>query len=51
MLPRAGLSSVISVWDSDYARALPLFLAYYNRERPHGSLSDQPPLSRLKARV
>jgi transposase InsO family protein len=33
------------------ARALPLFLAYYNRERPHGSLSDQPPISRLKARV
>ena len=33
------------------ARALPLFLAYYNRERPHGSLSDQPPISRLKARL
>jgi transposase InsO family protein len=33
------------------ARALPRFLAYYNRERPHGSLSGQPPISRLRARV
>ena len=33
------------------AQALPLFLSYYNRERPHGSLSDQPPISRLEPRV
>ena len=33
------------------ARVLPLFLAYYNRERPHGSLSGQPPINRLRARV
>jgi len=33
------------------AGALPLFLRYYNRERPHGSLCGQPPISRLKARV
>ena len=33
------------------ARALLRFLAYYNRERPHGSLSGQPLISRLRARV
>ena len=33
------------------ARALPLFLSYYNRERPHGSLDARPPISRLKATV
>ncbi|MBI1795509.1 MAG: transposase, partial [Candidatus Eisenbacteria bacterium] len=33
------------------ARALPLFLNYYNQERPHGSLGGRPPSSRLKARV
>ena len=33
------------------ARSLPWFLAYYNRQRPHGSLSHQPPISRLKAPV
>lgn len=33
------------------ARTLPLFLHYYNRERPHGSLSGQPPISRTKARA
>ena len=32
------------------AQALPLFLSYYNRERPHGSLSGRPPISRLEAR-
>jgi transposase InsO family protein len=33
------------------ARALPLFLNYYNQERPHGSLGGRPPSSRLKGRV
>jgi transposase InsO family protein len=33
------------------ARALSLFLHYYNRERPHGSLCGQPPISRTKARL
>lgn len=33
------------------ARALPLFLSYYNRERPHASLDARPPISRLKAPV
>jgi len=33
------------------ARALPLFLKYYNHERPHGSLGGRPPSSRLKGRV
>jgi transposase InsO family protein len=32
------------------ARALPLFLAYYNVERPHGSLSGRPPISRTRSR-
>jgi transposase InsO family protein len=30
-------------------RALRPWLRYYNRERPHGSLGAQPPVSRLKA--
>jgi transposase InsO family protein len=29
-------------------RALPGWLAFYNRRRPHGSLSHQPPLQRLE---
>jgi len=29
--------------------ALPGWLDYYNRRRPHGSLSHQPPLRRLEA--
>lgn len=33
------------------ARALSLFLAYYNRERPHGSLGGRSPISRIKSRV
>jgi hypothetical protein len=34
--------------DSDErARALPLWLTYYNYRRPHGSLGHQPPSSRL----
>jgi hypothetical protein len=34
--------------DSDErARALPLWLSYYNYRRPHGSLGHQPPSSRL----
>jgi transposase InsO family protein len=32
------------------ARALPLFLAYYNRERPHGSLGGRSPISRIRSR-
>jgi transposase InsO family protein len=28
-------------------RALPSFLRYYNRRRPHSSLADQPPISRV----
>jgi transposase InsO family protein len=36
--------------DSDERRrALPGWLDFYNRRRPHGSLSHQPPLSRLEA--
>ena len=31
------------------ARALPLYLSYCNRKRPHGSLDARPPISRLKA--
>jgi transposase InsO family protein len=31
-------------------RALPLYLAYYNRERPHGSLCGRPPISRIRLR-
>jgi transposase InsO family protein len=32
------------------ARALPLFLAYYNRERPHGSLGGRSPIDRIRSR-
>jgi transposase InsO family protein len=32
------------------ARAMQLFLAYYNRERPHGSLGGRPPISRIRSR-
>jgi len=32
------------------ARALPLFLAHYNHERPHGSLGGRPPISRIRSR-
>jgi len=32
------------------ARALPIYLAYYNRERPHGSLCGRPPISRIRLR-
>jgi transposase InsO family protein len=36
--------------DSDERRrALPGWLDFYNRRRPHGSLSHQPPLTRLEA--
>jgi transposase InsO family protein len=36
--------------DSDERRrALPAWLDFYNRRRPHGSLSHQPPLQRLQA--
>jgi transposase InsO family protein len=29
------------------ARAMPSFLRYYNRRRPHSSLGDRPPISRV----
>jgi transposase InsO family protein len=29
------------------ARAMPSFIRYYNRRRPHSSLGDQPPISRV----
>ena len=32
------------------ADALPAWLAYYNRRRPHGSLAGQPPFSVFKRR-
>ncbi len=32
---------------SERARALPSFLRYYNRRRPHSSLGDRPPISRV----
>jgi transposase InsO family protein len=37
------------IWPSSTCRnrALPSFLRYYNRRRPHTSLGDQPPLSRV----
>lgn len=36
-------------WNSshDRARALSSFLRYYNRRRPHSSLGDRPPISRV----
>jgi transposase InsO family protein len=36
-------------WPSsaERSRALPSFLRYYNRRRPHSSLSDRPPISRV----
>jgi transposase InsO family protein len=34
---------------SERRKALPGWLDYYNRRRPHGSLSHQPPLTRLEA--
>ena len=38
------------VWDSsaERARALPSFLRYYNRRRPHSSLKDRQPISRVQ---
>jgi len=32
---------------SERARAMPSFLRYYNRRRPHSSLGDRPPISRV----
>ena len=32
------------------ARALPIYLAYYNDERPHGSLGGCPPISQIRSR-
>ena len=36
-------------WPSsaERARAMPSFLRYYNRRRPHSSLGDRPPISRV----
>jgi len=36
-------------WPNSRARshALASFLRYYNRRRPHGSLGDRPPISRV----
>ena len=36
-------------WPSstERARALPSFIRYYNRRRPHSSLGDRPPISRV----
>jgi transposase InsO family protein len=36
-------------WPSsaERSRALPSFLRYYNRRRPHSSLGDRPPISRV----
>jgi len=36
-------------WPSsaERSRALPSFVRYYNRRRPHSSLSDRPPISRV----
>jgi transposase InsO family protein len=36
-------------WENshDRARALPSFIRYYNRRRPHSSLNDRPPISRV----
>jgi transposase InsO family protein len=35
---------------SDRSRALPSFIRYYNRRRPHSSLGDAPPLTVLNVR-
>jgi transposase InsO family protein len=37
------------VWptSAERARSLPSFLRYYNRRRPHSSLGDRPPISRV----
>jgi transposase InsO family protein len=32
---------------AERARAMPSFLRYYNRRRPHSSLGDRPPISRI----
>ncbi|HEY0391244.1 MAG TPA: integrase core domain-containing protein, partial [Solirubrobacterales bacterium] len=32
---------------AERARALASFLRYYNRRRPHSSLGDRPPISRV----
>jgi len=32
---------------AERTRALPSFLRYYNRHRPHSSLGDRPPISRV----
>jgi transposase InsO family protein len=32
---------------AERARAMPSFLRYYNRRRPHSSLGDRPPISRV----
>ena len=36
-------------WPSsaERSKALPSFLRYYNRQRPHSSLGDRPPISRV----
>jgi|GEM_PF-6191979 hypothetical protein len=37
------------IWTSSTARtqALPSFIRYYNRQRPHSSLADRPPISHV----
>ena len=39
----------VHLWPSsaERTRALPSFLRYYNRRRPHSSLGDRPPISRV----
>ncbi|HVQ59549.1 MAG TPA: integrase core domain-containing protein, partial [Solirubrobacterales bacterium] len=32
---------------AERTRALPSFLRYYNRRRPHSSLGDRPPIGRV----
>ncbi|HKT82466.1 MAG TPA: integrase core domain-containing protein, partial [Solirubrobacterales bacterium] len=32
---------------AERSRALASFLRYYNRRRPHSSLGDRPPISRV----
>ena len=38
------------IWDSSHqrARALGSWMRYYNRRRPHSSLADRPPISRVQ---